>query len=89
MVGSLSVALAQKRFILAATDYFTNWVEAVAYSNVNEKDVRNFLQKNIVCRFEVSPSIISDISTQFKSKLIIESIVRLKIKHFFSSLRNS
>lgn len=34
---------AQKRFILAATDYFTKWVEAVTYANVKDVKIKNFL----------------------------------------------
>lgn len=43
VVGLLLVAAVQKMFILCATDYFTKSVEIEAYTNVKNKDMRNFL----------------------------------------------
>lgn len=88
MVGPLPGAWTQKIFILAAIYFFTNWVEAKYYTNINDNNVRNFLWKNIVCRFGIPRSIVSNNGTSFMCRLIKEFTVKLKIKHFFSTPLN-
>ena len=53
IVGKLSIALGQRIFMLVLTDDFTKWVEAQAFHEVRETEVKNFLWKNIICRFRV------------------------------------
>ncbi|XP_019242529.1 PREDICTED: uncharacterized protein LOC109222656, partial [Nicotiana attenuata] len=48
------------RFILVAIDYFTKWVEASSYKSVTKKVVADFVHNNIVCRFGIPQSIITD-----------------------------
>jgi len=45
-------------YILAATDYFTWWTEAIPLKQVNNQEVINFLQKNIISRFSVLVSLV-------------------------------
>lgn len=82
MVGPITSAPAQKRFILVTTDYFTKCVEIKAFANVKDNEVKNFLWKNIVCRFSIRLSVISDNGDQFESHLNKELTLGLKIKHF-------
>ncbi|XP_059639725.1 uncharacterized protein LOC132282117 [Cornus florida] len=60
MVGPLPKTVEQKEYVLLATDYFTKWVEAEAYSSVTHKQVKSFLLNNIICRFEVPKVIMMD-----------------------------
>ena len=53
-------AIGNHRFILVAVDYFTKWVEAEAVANIRDVDVKKFVWKNIVTRFVVPNSLISD-----------------------------
>lgn len=43
IVGPLSTATSQKKFMLVATDYFNKWVEVEAYANIKDKDVTKFI----------------------------------------------
>ena len=52
-IDPLLVVVAQKKFLLVATDYFSKWVEAEDYANIKDKDVSKFVWKNIMCRFGV------------------------------------
>ena len=56
-----------KCFVLLATNYFTNWVEAEAYSNVTTNDLIKFLGKYIICRFGLPKSLTMDNGTQFNN----------------------
>ena len=45
---------------LIGTDYFTKWVEAEALTNIRDVDAKKFIWKNIVTRFRIPHSLISD-----------------------------
>ena len=47
-------------FVLVAVDYFTKWAEAEALANIWDVDVKKFEWRNIVMRFGVPESLISD-----------------------------
>ena len=40
-------------FILIAIDYFTKWVEVTSYKVLNLKKIAQFIQTNIICKYEV------------------------------------
>ena len=54
IVGPLPVIIAQKKFMLVATNYFSKWVEVEAYVSIKDKDVSKFVLKNIVFQFGIS-----------------------------------
>ena len=47
-------------FVLVAGDYFTKWVEAEVLVNIQDVDVKKFVWRNIVTRFGVPESLVSD-----------------------------
>ena len=49
IVGPLPTAPAQKKLLLVATDYFSKWIEVEAFASMKDKDVTQFIWKNIVC----------------------------------------
>ena len=49
-------------------DYFTKWVEAEALANIRDVDVKKFVWRNIVTRFRVPESLVSNNGLQFDSK---------------------
>ena len=67
IVGPLPTAPAQKKLLLVATDYFSKWIEADAFSSIKDRYVTRFIWKNIVCRFGIPRSIVSDNRPQFDS----------------------
>ncbi|KAL0313456.1 UNVERIFIED_CONTAM: Gag-Pol polyprotein [Sesamum radiatum] len=68
IVGPFPPAIAQKKFIIVAVEYFTKWVEAEAVAKISEMEVINFIWKNIVCRFGIPRVLISDNGTQIPRK---------------------
>ena len=60
IVGPLPIGNGQVKFLLVAIDYFIKWVEAEALATITEAKIRSFLWKNIICRFGILMTIISN-----------------------------
>ena len=48
VVDPLPIVVAEKKFLLVATNYISKWVELEAYASIKDKDVSKFVWKNIV-----------------------------------------
>ena len=57
------------KFLVVGIDYFTKWVEAEPLAKITKQNVKNFIWKNIVCRFGVPRVLISDNGRQFDNAL--------------------
>lgn len=68
IVGKMPVAPGGFKFLITATDYFTKWVEAEALVHITDSDVIHFVRKNIITRFGVPFTIITDNGQQFISE---------------------
>ena len=49
--------------MVVAIDYFTKWVEAEALASITPTKIKEFIYKNIVCRYGVPHTIISNNGT--------------------------
>ena len=85
IVGPLPIGKGQVRFLLVAIDYFTKWVEAEALATIMEARIKNFVWKNIICRFGIPLTIISNNGRQFDSQGFKDFCLGLGIKNKYSS----
>nr|XP_010314926.1 uncharacterized protein LOC104645271 [Solanum lycopersicum] len=69
------------RFILVTLDYFIKWVEAASYKSVTKKFVANFVRNNLICRFGVPESIITNNGANLNSHLMREICEKFNITH--------
>ncbi|XP_055814170.1 uncharacterized protein LOC129883559 [Solanum dulcamara] len=69
------------RFILASIDYFTKWVEEASYKSVTKKVIVDFVRNNLICRFGIPDSIITDNGANLNSHLMKEICEQFKINH--------
>ena len=76
----------QVKFRLVTIDYFTKWVKAEALSTITGAKIRSFMWKNIVCKFGIPRTIISDNGCQFDNQEFKSFYSRLEIKNQFPSL---
>ena len=60
-----------QRWVLTTIDYFTKWTKAAALKDAYESVVLNFYE-DLVCRFGVLDSIISDNALAFVGNKILE-----------------
>ena len=52
--------------MLVVIKYFTKWIEAKAFHSILDSEVKNFIWKNIICRFGVpKKEIVTDNASQF------------------------
>ncbi|KAL0394444.1 UNVERIFIED_CONTAM: Gag-Pol polyprotein [Sesamum latifolium] len=88
IVRPFAPAVAQKKFMIVAVEYFTKWVEVEAVAKIFEREVINFIWKNIICRFGIPRVIVSDNGTQFQGKTIMAWCKELKIQQNFTAVGN-
>ena len=85
MIRPLITAQARAKFAIVAIDYFTKWVEAEPLSTIIEAKCINFIWKNIICRFGVPHSIVTDNGKQFDNPSLKEICQELEIHKLFST----
>jgi hypothetical protein len=64
-------SIAQHRWILTAIDYFTKWVEAIPTRKATDSVVIDFLEENILSRFDCPRKIVTDNAQAFKSMVMV------------------
>ena len=86
ILGPFPRATGNRRFVLVSVDYFTKWAEAEALANIRDVDVKKVVWKNIVARFGVSDTLISDNGLQFDSRAFRDFCRDLGITNRYSTL---
>ena len=82
VIGLIESATSNEhKFILVAIDYFTKWVEVASYKLVTKKVVADFVRNNLICRFGVPKSIITDNGANLNSHLMRNICEQFNINH--------
>lgn len=89
IVGPLSLATGQRKFLFVAIDYFSKWVEAEPLASITQHAVMQSLWKNILCRYEIPKWLVSDNGRQFQGHRILEWCRNLQVERAFTSVANS
>jgi hypothetical protein len=71
-------------FILAGTDYFSKWAEAIPLREVKSDNIINFLERHIIYRFGVPRRITSDNAKAFKPNKMQMFIAKYNISWNYS-----
>nr|XP_009597694.1 KRAB-A domain-containing protein 2-like [Nicotiana tomentosiformis] len=69
------------KYILAAIDYVSKWVEAIAIPTNDAKVVVNFVKKHIFSKFGTPRVLISDGATDLCNKLLDNLLAKYEVKH--------
>ena len=85
IVGPFPKAAENKRYLLVGTDYFIKWVKVEPLTNIRDVDVKSFVWKNIVTRFGIPQTLISDNGLQFDSKAFRRYCCDLGISNRYST----
>jgi len=71
------------KYLVAAIEYFTKWIEAELVAQITAHKVQHFVWRNIVCRFGVPRCLVSDNGTQFASQQLGKLCTKVRIKQVF------
>ena len=85
ILGPFPVGIRHMKFLVVGIDYFTKWVEAEPLANITQQNVKNFVWKNIVCRFGVPKVLLSDNGRQFDNTLFRDFCAHFGIQNHYSS----
>ncbi|PKI55417.1 hypothetical protein CRG98_024190 [Punica granatum] len=66
-------------------DYFTKWIEAITLASVTVKTVARFLKRDIIPRYGVPATLVTDNANNLNNKLIDKLCAQLKTLHRNSS----
>ncbi|XP_065017679.1 uncharacterized protein LOC135644146 [Musa acuminata AAA Group] len=61
-------ASGQRKYIIVGVDYFTKWVEAEPLATITERQIEKFIWRNLVTRFGLPKTIITDNGPQFAGR---------------------
>lgn len=75
-------------YILAATDYFSRWAEAVPLKEVKKEDV-DCIKSNIIFRYGIPRYIVTDNGTPFNNKLMRTLCEKFNFKQLKFSMYNA
>ena len=85
IMGPFPTTIRQLKFLVVGIDYFIKWVEAEALATITKKNVRNFVWKNIICRYGIPRVLVSDNGKQFDNDVFRDFCSQLGIKNHYSS----
>nr|XP_025627610.1 uncharacterized protein LOC112720758 [Arachis hypogaea] len=88
LLGPFPQARGQVKYLIVGVDYFTKWIEAEPLATITAQRSRKFLYKNIVTRYGISHSIITDNGTQFTDSTLRNLVASMNIKHQFTSVEH-
>ena len=84
-MGPFPITVRQLKFLVVGIEYFTKWVEAEALATITEKNIRNFVWRNIICRYGKPRVLVSDNGKQFDNNAFKDFCSELSIKNHYSS----
>ena len=59
------VAIRQLKFMVVDIDYFAKWVEVEALATITKKNMRSFVQRNIIYRYDIPRVLVLNNGKQF------------------------
>lgn len=86
IVGPFLKAPGRLKFLIIVIDYFTKWVEAEVVATITRKKTMKFVWKQIICRFGLPHTIISDNGKRFVENPFKRRSIEKGIKHNFTSV---
>jgi len=81
IIGPFPPGKGQCRFLLVGVDYFTKWIEAEPLAAITARKVQGFVWKDIICRYDILQTIVSDSGRQFIDRTLIDFYEGMGIRH--------
>ncbi|TQD74465.1 hypothetical protein C1H46_039993 [Malus baccata] len=87
LVEPMPLTIGGKCMMIVATDYFTKWVEAKPMMTTTQTYIKRFIWRNIIYRFGIPQSIVTDNGLQFVGKDLAKFFQKYGIKQHISTPR--
>ena len=81
LLGPFQLVKGQCKYLLVAVDYFTKWIEVEPLAIISANNVKKFLWKNIVTRFDILHTEITNNGLHFTDKKLNDLMKALNITH--------
>ena len=85
IIGPFPTIIRQLKFLVVGIDYLTKWVEVKALATIMEKNVQNFIWRNIIYSYEIPRVLVSDSGKQFNNEPFKDFFLTMGIKNHYSS----
>ena len=85
-MGPFLISTSQKNFLIVAIDHFTKWIEVEVVPTITEAQIQHFFWKEIICRFGIPHTLITDNGKQFDNDKFKTFCSKLGIKFKFTSV---
>ncbi|KAK0572613.1 hypothetical protein LWI29_034271 [Acer saccharum] len=85
LIGPMPTATGGAKHAIVAMDYFTKWVDAEPLVHITEANTISFVKKNILYRFGIPNTIITDNGTQFDGRKFRELCEKYGINNYYAS----
>jgi transposase InsO family protein len=69
-------------------DYFTKWIEAEPLAKITAHNILRFFKRNILARFGIPQSVVTDNGPQFTDKKFREFLAELGTTQHFTSVEH-
>ncbi|XP_068317123.1 uncharacterized protein [Pyrus communis] len=78
------------RYAIVVVDYFTKWAEVDPLAIITEAKIEDFVWKNILCRFDIPNTIVTDNGRQFNNKKfrIFQAFVPVELEQAIYRVKN-
>ena len=86
LIGRLPKGRGSVQYVVLTINYFTKWIEVEALASITPAKIREFVYKDIVYRYRVPHTIVSNNNTQFDCEEFKEFYDDLQIKNVFTSV---
>ena len=83
---SFPTGIRTEEILLVAIDHFTKWIEALAVPTISEEKIEKFFKNEVICRFGIPHTLITDNGKQFDCQKFRNFCDNLGIKLHFSSV---
>ncbi|XP_020216761.1 uncharacterized protein LOC109800386 [Cajanus cajan] len=88
ILGPFPVAKGQCKFLIVVVDLFTKWIEAEPLASISTHQVQKFIWRNIITRFGILHTLVTDNGLQFTDRKLNEFLAGLGIQHKVTSVEH-
>lgn len=88
ILGPFRVAKGQCKFLIVVVDLFTKWIEVEPLACISAHQVQNFFWRNIITRFGIPHTLVTDNDLQFTDRKLNEFLAGLGIQHKVTSVEH-